>query len=122
MGAPQQVLIPYIMCTSHITRPYNSVILPNNSTTVIHSFSITSFPFQHLPLPRLEQGTATYGPNMFADVTEEEFTTQYLSKIDIEGVKLTNTLPLAANVDIAAPAEMEWNNKGKSARKVCPLC
>jgi len=63
-------------------------------------------------LNELEQGTATYGPNMFADVTEEEFTTQYLSKIDIEGVKLTNTLPLAANVEIQAPAEMEWNNKG----------
>ena len=60
----------------------------------------------------MEQGTATYGENKFADVTEEEFQTHYLSKMGIEAVKLTNTLPLAAKVEATAPAAIEWNKKG----------
>jgi len=62
-------------------------------------------------LNKLEQGTATYGPNMFADVTEEEFTTQYLSKMGDEGVKMVRDLPMAEDVE-AAPASWEWNTQG----------
>ena len=62
---------------------------------------------------RLEQGTATYGPNMFADVTEEEFKANYLSKIP--GVKLTKDMPLAAAILTNPPKEIEWNTKGNLA-------
>ena len=58
----------------------------------------------------MEQGTATYGPNMFADVTEEEFKANYLSKIP--GVKLTKNMPLAADLLSTPPTEIEWNTKG----------
>ena len=62
---------------------------------------------------RLEQGTATYGPNMFADVTEEEFKANYLSKIP--GAKLTKNMPLAAEILTNPPKDIEWNTKGNLA-------
>ncbi|XP_063690221.1 cathepsin F-like [Bolinopsis microptera] len=61
---------------------------------------------------KAEQGTATYGMNQFADLTEEEFSKHYLSPVTSKGMNMLNSLPEAEEVDVAdTPAEMDWRTK-----------
>ena len=64
---------------------------------------------------RAEQGTATYGMNQFADLTEEEFSKHYLSPVTSKDMNMLNSLAEAEEVDVAdTPAEMDWRTKSKA--------
>lgn len=63
-------------------------------------------------LRRNEQGTGQYGVNMFADISREEFRTQYLGlRPDL---RLENDIPLqiAEIPDIELPVSFDWRQKG----------
>lgn len=61
---------------------------------------------------KLEQGTATYGMNKFADLTEEEFKTMYLSPVSEQDKLAFNKMPEADLLDLSkAPTSVDWRTK-----------
>ena len=67
-----------------------------------------------LSISRAELGTATYGMNQFADMTEEEFSRYYLSPVVDKDMDVYDSLPEAEDIGIAdTPDEMDWRTKGE---------
>jgi len=63
-------------------------------------------------MAKTEQGTATYGMNQFADLTEEEFSALYLSPVSAKDTFYFNMLPEAEKLDASKAAdEVDWRAK-----------
>lgn len=63
-------------------------------------------------LNKAELGSATYGANEFADLTEEEFREQYLSPVDDKDKFYMSMLPKAEQLDVTVkPAAIDWREK-----------
>jgi len=61
---------------------------------------------------KAELGTATYGMNQFADMTEEEFSKYYLSPVTDKDMALLESLPEAEEINLDdTPDEMDWRTK-----------
>eukprot|EP00116_Pleurobrachia_bachei_P013696 sb/3473958/ len=64
-------------------------------------------------LQKSEQGTATYGPTQFADLSEEEFKAQYLSPVTSKDMFYLGMMPKAAELDTTKMADsVDWVAKG----------
>lgn len=64
-------------------------------------------------LNEFEQGTATYGPTVFADLSEKEFRERYLSPVTEKDMwYLTRILSVAQPLDTSAiPTSVDWREK-----------
>lgn len=60
---------------------------------------------------KAELGTATYGVNQFADMTEEEFSRNYLSPVTQQDQAYVNSLPEAEEILEAAPEAIDWRDQ-----------
>jgi len=60
---------------------------------------------------KAEQGTATYGMNEFADMTEEEFAMNYLSPVSKQDHAYVNSLPEAEEIRGDAPDTVDWRDQ-----------
>ena len=87
------------------------------SSTFVSCISSTykaNLSLKEAPPLRAELGTATYGMNQFADLSEEEFSRYYLSPVTKKDMNLLSSLPEAEEVDVeGAPDEMDWRTKSK---------
>jgi len=64
-------------------------------------------------LQKSEQGSATYGPTQFADLSEEEFKAQYLSPVTSKDMFYLGMMPKAAELDTTKMADsVDWVAKG----------
>jgi len=76
---------------------------------------------------KMEQGTATYGMNKFADLTVEEFRARYISPVSREDLAKAALLPEAEKLDVSQiPAAVDWRDKNAVTpvkdQKECGSC